>query len=339
MKLYGTEELAILALTSGEVDAVPFVELYSYAPTMLKSGDITVGIDAETSYYSLLYLDHREEPNNIKEFRHAISMAIDRQEIINFGLFGYGSIPRMCPFIPAVIASENVDWPGLDMTDEERITAANAMLDGISLMSDMPTTPPEGWTRTYDGNPLEIEMHVVNRPSDIQMAEIIQENMAAIGIKINIKLIGFGPMMGMLFGGGWDNYSWATASHGASGSTLDGLAQEYGSDPYNVWRDSCSIGWGDLGDGTYSSPSAEAVQDTLKAVRRASDPTELAALIEQSQVDFAEELPVIPLYQGNLVYAYRNDKFTDWNPLDEYDGLGGSGHLLSTPNILSLKPI
>jgi len=338
LKIYGSQELALLALKTGAVDMVPVVELYSYVPQLLQSVDVKVGIDTDSNSYGFLYVDHREAPNNITAFRHAVSMAIDRQEIVDFALFGYGSIPRMAPLVPEAIASDNVDWPGKDMTDAARITAANTALDAIPLMSDKPADPPEDWTRTYDGEPLNIEMHVVNRPSDVQQAEIIQENMAEIGITISIKLIGFGPMMGMMFGGGWDDWSWSTASHGAGGSTLDGLAQEFGADPYNVWYDAASLGWGEDGAGG-GTTEARAVQADLRQSRREDDATALAALVEQVQVDFAAELPIITLTQGVSIYAYRLDKFTGWNPDDELDGLGGSGHLLSRPNILSLTPI
>jgi len=334
LEIYGSQELALLALKTGQVDMVPTVELYSYIPQLLESTDVKVGVDRAANFYNFLFVDHREEPNNLPAFRQAVSMAINRQDIIDFALFTYGSIPRMVPLVPEAIASEDVDWPGLGMTDEARIDEANAMLDADSDFSDF----VEGETRTYKGDPLNIEMTIVNRPADVQQAEIIRENMAEIGINVSLKLIGFGPMMGMMFGGGWDDWTWSTAGHGAGGSTLDGLAQEFGADPYNVWYDAPSLGWGEDGDGG-GTTAARALQADLRQSRREDDPATLATLIEQIQVDFAAELPIIPLSQGNTIYAYRLDTFTGWAPQEEMDGQGSSGHLLGTINILALEPI
>jgi ABC-type transport system substrate-binding protein len=144
-------------------------------------------------------------------------------------------------------------------------------------------------------------------------------------------------MMGLLFSGRKPlDWQWCSFGHGAVPG-FDGIVQEYGADPYNPWYDGPASGWGDDGAGG-GTAEALAVQSLLKQARREADPDARYDLIQQAQVGFAEELPVITVYRQVLVEAYRTDRFSGWNPTCEFDGLGRSNDLFSTPNMCSLEP-
>jgi peptide/nickel transport system substrate-binding protein len=339
-KLYGTDEAMLLALQAGEIDIVNDVGLYSQIPALVGNTDVEVGIDDSANYFKFLYMNLRKEPNDVLEFRQAVDMAIDKEDLIAFSQFGYGSIAPLVPLVPAPLVSANVTWPGVGKTDAERITAANALLDAITGMSATPAADSEGvipaFVRTYNGTDIVFTLKTQGDPIGVTNADLIKDDLAEIGITANVEVVGTWPLIvELFFGDGFDDWDITVFGHGATPG-IQGLVQEYGADPWNVWYDSSAIGWGELGPEGDSGAAGLAAQAKLRELRREADPTAFAALAEQAQLLFAADLPIVVLYQGKLAYAYRNDRLTGWNPTDLFDGFGSSGFLGSNPNLVSL---
>jgi ABC-type transport system substrate-binding protein len=315
------------------------VEQYSQVPQLLQNLNIKIVIDAPSNYWSFIYPNHRVEPNDIPAFRKAVDLAIDKQQIIDFSVAGYGSIPSQTPMVPEALINPDTDWPGLDYeTDAERIAAANDMLDAIPLMSDMPADPPDGWVRSYDGEDLVFQLDHQSTPERVRTAEIIKNSLAEVGITMNLNVMGTGAMVAMLFfGEDFENWEWALFGHGASPG-WDGLVQEYANPNYNVWYDAPAVGWGDDGEGG-GTTSALAAQDAIRAVQLETDPEDQLALAYTAQELYAAEMPVLLGHQANLLYAYNKTNFTNWAPVGHYDGYGSSGWLASNPNLISIMPV
>jgi len=317
LKLYANEEAALLALRAGEVDMTA-VGVYTAIPTLLEIPEIAINIDRTANRYSLLYLNHRFPPNDIKEFRHAVNLAIDRQAIIDFALYGYGTWPRMCPFIPEVEANLAIEAPAQD------IAAANAILDGLGYAKGA-----DG-IRVADGVRLEFELAIGTDPPSVRTGEIVRDNMEDIGIKLTLKAVEFGTMMGLIFSGEhFYDWGWAVLVHGAWVGFV-GMAVEYAPVPYNPWFDAPSIGWGDDGAGG-GTAEALALQALIRQAMREPDPDVRYGLIQQVQAEFADQLPIIVTYRETMVSAYRTDRFEGWYMVLERA-------LLSTPNLISLRP-
>lgn len=337
-KVYGSDESLVLALKAGEIDMCE-VGQYTSVAQLLQNPDIEIVIDAPSNYWTFIYPNHRVEPNNLPAFRKAVDLAINKQQIIDFSVAGYGSIPPQIPMVPEMFVNLDILWPGLDYaTDEARIVAANAMLDGITGMSQTPDPIPEGWVRTYNGTPLEFQFDHQSTAERVRTAEIIKTSLAEVGIKMNLHVMGTGAMVAMLFfGGDFDNWEWALFGHGAAPG-WDGLVQEYANSSYNVWYDSSSIGWGNDGEGG-GTAAALAVQAKIREVQLETDADEQMALAYDAQELFAAELPVILGHQANLVYGYSTKNFTNWNPVGLYDGYGSSGWLATNPNLISITKV
>jgi len=340
-KLYGTDEAMLLALQSGEIDIVNDISLYSQIPNMVGDSNITVGIDDSANFFNFLYMNLRVEPINELAVRQAIDLAIDKEDLIAFAQQGYGSISPLVPLVPAPLVSDDVVWPGVGETDEDRIADANDLLDGVTGMSDIGefsagvrTYDPPGVDPAFD---LVFTLYTEGTPIGVTNGDIISENLAEIGITLNVEVMGTWPMVQMLFfGESFDLWSFAVFGHGATPG-IQGLVQEFGADPWNVWYDSGGIGWGELGPEGNSGPAALAAQAKLREVRREAVPAEFATLVEEAQILFAADLPIVVLYQAKLAYAYRIDTLTGWNPYDLFDGFGSSGFLCSNPNLISLE--
>ena len=337
-KVYGTSDALNLALIAGEVDMCA-VDQYSAVPQLLLNQKIKIVLDSPSNYWSFIYPNHRFEPNNLPAFRRAVDLAIDKEQIVDFAVFGYGAIPTQVPMVPESMINPDTTWPGLDYeTDAERIAAANDMLDAIPLMSDMPADPPDGWVRTYDGEPVSFTLNHQSTPDRVRTAEIIHNSLAEVGIEMNLEVMGTGAMVAMLFfGEDFENWEWAIFGHGASPG-WDGIVQEYANPSYNVWYDAPAVGWGDDGEGG-GTASALAAQAKIRAVQLETDPDDQLALAYEAQELFAAELPVLLGHQASLVFAYSTENFTNWAPVGLFDGYGSSGWLATNPNLISITPV
>jgi peptide/nickel transport system substrate-binding protein len=321
MMIYLNPEAAVLALRKGEIDAVSdLMGLYSLVPTLLAEG-IQVFVDKNTNSPCNIMINHRRYPNNIKEFRQAVSIAIDRKLIIEQAMRGYAMPPQMCPIAPSVTKWVNpkAAWPGWDMTEEDRISKANAMLDELGFKRGA-----DGIRVTPEGKRLEFELLIGAFPSHQNAAAIVKIDMEKIGIKITLKIAE------SFFAIVWcekPDFDWALSDWGGGKpADPDYLVSEYGADPPNPWFDSCAQGW-----------ENDEIQGMLRQSRRETDETKRWELIQKVQEGFAEELPSIILYHPLLVGAYRTDRFEGWSPTGMFC-LEGVWALSSIETIMSLRP-
>ena len=125
-------------------------------------------VDPTAFWLNLTYEDEvwREVVGNV-EFRRALNMAINREEIIESIYFGFGSLPELVPgeFDPDK-ASEMLDAIGMDQRDSE------------------------GWRLGPDGNTFVIPIEHADHAPDIgPVAELLTEYFQDVGIKTTLKQI------------------------------------------------------------------------------------------------------------------------------------------------------
>lgn len=99
MRAYATHEAQLLAIKSGEIDATASYMLYSAIPSLLSDPKIKVySFPADRTY--TFYPNHRFEPWNLKAFRKAVSIGIDRSNIINYAADSWGFMPNLIELAP-----------------------------------------------------------------------------------------------------------------------------------------------------------------------------------------------------------------------------------------------
>jgi len=104
-----------------------------------------------------------------KEIREAISLAINRQEIIDILFFGHGKICHG-PFLPGTFA-----FNPNTITPLQNIDKSKALLKNL------------GYNKN---NPFEFEVITnANNPARINLAQIIQYQLAKVGIKMKIRVM------------------------------------------------------------------------------------------------------------------------------------------------------
>ncbi len=325
IRIFLNAEAEVVAFMKGELDVLPDLSgSEALIPPLEGDENIKVLVD---SWPHILYLavNHRIHPLGNKEFRKAIDIALDKERIIRTAMAGYAELPLM-GYIPPLVtkwAHPDVRWRGLDVSEEERVGEANAMLDRLGF-----TRADDGTRRDQDGKPLEFNINSLTYPSYIRIAELVKKSLADLGIKLTVRVSDPESLYGGLIFSGQRSLDWDMLVHGSAMSPdPDHFAREFAPDPPNPWDNAVAFGW-----------ENEALQTLLQASRREMDEKKRWSMIQEAQEIFADELPVITLGHRMHPAAYRTDRFKGWNP--EQMNYGGMMHPLgSIVNLISLEPL
>jgi peptide/nickel transport system substrate-binding protein len=342
MLYFANSESELLALKAGTIDATSHFGMPSAVPQLLADPNIRVfQISSNTTI--TLYVNHRFAPWNLPAFRKAVSMAINRQDIVNYAANSWGNIPVMVERDPSfddvVAVYDDLKWPGELLTQAERLTAANAMLDAIPGMSAKPATPPAGWTRTYNATPLIFSLESASDFSaQTTAAEQVVADLEDIGIDMNLTPILSSALVGKTFRqksdatmSGWQTYVWGRAFT----SDYDYFANQWQkydvSNATRLTKRSYIYGWTGA---AFDAVSAKLVQIQALPEGNATRNT----LIGESMAGWANELPAIPLYSSIAPAVYRTDRYKGWVEGNGYLFYGSIQSMADVRNIMNLEP-
>ncbi len=335
---YDNEEAELLALRNKDIDTVSTFQLTSLVPQLLGDPDIDVFQTVPNSTM-MFYLNHRIEPFDITEVRQALNMVLDRQSIIDFAADGWGKVPVMLERDEAFPdIADGMEWPYEANTQAERIDLANAALDDVPLMSAY----VEGETRTYDGTPMTFNIWSGDWQEHINVASLITEQLADVGISLNHVQMTTKSLVGATFRqtstatlADWDTYVWGRAFS----PEYDYFADQWGhhadsdADPDFVFtKRSCVYGW--------FSTEGMAIGDDLNELQTYPEGNATRdALIESTQLAWRDEMPAIPIYNNINAGTYRTDRFSGWQTDVSYIAYGAISTMSSIYNITSLVPL
>jgi peptide/nickel transport system substrate-binding protein len=324
--LYKESGAGILAVQKGEADAYDGVPPEGI-PTLLGIANLTINTAPSPTNMRFVGLNLRMYPNNVTEFRKAIDLAVDKENLIQQVDYGYAVVASE-GYIPEALSywnNPNCTWAGTNMTDDDRIAAANAMLDQIGFARGQ-----DGIRVTPNGTRCEFNFYVFAGWSNFQrMAELVRDSCDEIGVKVNVVPMDTTSLVNLVYGGqdltGW---TWLPAEV-VYAPDPDFFTSEWGHDPVNPWWCGDAYGYND-----------SALTNALQAARLEVNLTQRKALFFQAQQIFANDCPVIMLESVNSIIAYRTDKFTGWDPLAGvgYPSLIVAG-VESLPSIINLRPV
>jgi peptide/nickel transport system substrate-binding protein len=324
VKIFSNPEAAIVALKKGDLDILPDISgNESLIPTLMNDSNVKVMVDR---WPHILYLapNYRKAPLDVKEVRKAIDIALDKQAIIRTALAGYAELPMMGGVPPLVTKWINpkVAWRGVDMTAEARLAEANAILDQLGFKKG-----EDGIRVTPEGKKLEFTLRCYTNPSYIRATQMIKDDLAKIGIKIEVLVSDPQTLYGDIVYSGKRTEDWDLLLHGTTMHfDPDHLAREYAPENPTPWDNATAFGW-----------KNEQIQTLLQQSRKEMDEQKRGDMIQKVQELFADELPVISIGHRFHPAAYRTDKFTGWNP--QPINYGGMFHPLGAiTNLLSLRP-
>jgi len=254
------------AIQTGNAD---FIEYVPAADIALLEVDPNVQIvGGLAANFRSIYLNVERAPFDDVNVRRAMSYAIDEQAVVDLALFGTGGVTATGTTIPASNYYGVTDSPyvGRDLEAARAALAASGYPDGFTF--DLYVTSTYDFLRTP--------------------AEVIQSNLADIGITANIVAED------------WTIYL-PKALEGDFQATI--LGESGQSDPddflFNVFY---TDNGGNLGN--YSNPDLDAL---LEQGRSVADQEERRAVYVQAQEIILDDAPHVFLFHSSQFEALRND--------------------------------
>ena len=279
-----------LALESGDVDAASFNSPAAVARFQDRPAFVTA--KGPYSYYlSKLIFNVSRPPFDAKGVRQAFAYALNRQDIVNKVLNGGGMVSS------AGLLHPDSNWfnPGLPKYNPDKVRAEELLTQAGFTRNDA-----SGIRESADGTRrLSFTMYVRNdnSPDMSRTAEMVRDQLAQVGVHLDIKPLNTGPLEGILSQGDFD-------------ITLDGhggtLRPEFVADnadfPAHVYRN-----------------------EELKRLRdqflSASDDRQRRDAAWKIQSIIADDLPGLGIYNPNSPVVYRKSKGVNWFWTKQ--GLGG----------------
>jgi len=241
-----------------------------------------------------LYANTRRAPFDDVRVRKALSMAIDRDLLVDVAIYRYS---RPCDATalsdayaawhsPEIAASG--DWVQYD------VARANDLLDEAGFERG-----PDGIRRLADGSPWNYEILTVSGWSDwVRACQVIARGLGEVGINASVRTYDFSAWFQRVQEGRFDlSLGWSFE----------------GPTPYIFYRWLMSSetvkpeGEGSVGNWhRYGSASADAA---LSAFEAEPDPERQKLLGEELQRTFVDEAPAIPLYPNPSWAEYNTKRF------------------------------
>ncbi|MBA3877141.1 MAG: ABC transporter substrate-binding protein [Anaerolinea sp.] len=290
---YADEAGIVAALRTGDVQA----GFRSISPEQVEALAAAPGIDvAQGPEFTtqMLYFDVTKAPFDQLAVRQAISLAIDRQDMVNTVYLGKGTVGNSgwthpsSPFFNAAVATT---------TDVAR---ANALLDEAGL-----TDSNGDGIREFDGNPMSFELLAPSdNPLRLRLAELSREMLAQIGIDAVVTSIERDTLVNRV----WPDFD---VSKGRDYEmSIFGWSAPVQVDPAQITALVASDpAVGSINIAGFKNAEADRLSGEILVE---GDPTRRKDLLGQLQALVADQVPFVMLLYPDGNYAYNADAYDGW---------------------------
>jgi peptide/nickel transport system substrate-binding protein len=264
---------------------------------------------ATTAYPVSLVFDNNVYPYSISAFRHALSMAIDRNTVSKLGEYGYAP--------PTDAIGLNGLFP--QWVVDKKVKARAKALATYNPTAAKKLLTDAGFTykgnKLYDpkGNPVTLDSHVISGWSDwVASNQIITKNLRDIGIDSNVKLE---PDWNSWFPNAFATKNptllWQTASQ----------ASPYGYFNANLSQNSLIPSGQDASTtGNWSHTYHPAATPLLNKWKKTLDPKQQQPIATELEKLFLDQMPIIPLFIGPRWSTYSTKYFHCFNSPKNFYG-------------------
>ena len=293
--LYQEQNVAIFAIKKGYIDILDSSIPANYGTLFEQEENIQV-FSVPNVFVNTLVLNVNpveSQKNKIRDllanedFRRAIALSINQEELIEIGLDGKGST-----YSAGLISStlENMYNPESDILRgdyEARLAEANAILDKYSTKKD------ELGYRIYEGERMSFE--ILGAPGEQDTISYLQLQLQRIGIEVKYAAKGNSPENTYLY-------------HSRFDMTLQGVT--FSSSTVDIMLNSHFVNLNKSSN--YGRLENEVLKEKIDRMRNTLNLTEKNALIREIQKDIATQYYKIPLYSSNITSVARTDRFTGY---------------------------
>lgn len=242
-----------------------------------------------------LYANTVRVPFDDVRVRKALSMAIDRELLVDVALYHYSRPADATGLSDAYSAWRNPEVAASGDWVRHDVERANALLDEAGFPRGA-----DGVRELPDGRPWEYEILTVSGWSDwVRASQVIARDLRQIGVQASVRTYDFSAWFQRVQEGDFDlSLGWSFE----------------GPTPYLFYRWLMSsatmnpIGVSSMGNWhRYGSASADSV---LAAFEREPDPAAQKRLSDALQQAFVDEAPAIPLYPNPSWAEYNTRRFS-----------------------------
>ena len=242
-----------------------------------------------------LYANTTRAPFDDVRVRKALSMAIDRDLLVDVALYRYsrpadatGLSDAYTAWRNPEIAASGEDWMRYDLA------GANALLDAAGY-----PRAADGMRRKPDGTPWQYDILTVSGWSDwVRASQVIARGLRTLGVQATVRTYDFSAWFQRVQEGNFD----LSLGYSFEGPT-----------PYSFYRwlmSSATVkptGVASMGNWhRYGSPAAD---QALLAFEREPDPARQRELSDAMQRAFVADAPAIPLYPNPSWAEYNTGRF------------------------------
>lgn len=259
---------AALAFEAGEVDMV-----INYPETDFERIKSTgaLGFTAPTARLYFYTVNAATGPMANPLIRQAVSLAIDRQGIVDAALSGVGGVPAGTVYPAGLGWAADIAAPYDPARAEALLAEAGAVKEGGRWM--------------LDGAALELDIVTYSSRAALPpTAELTQAFLAAIGVTANVSVGEWGAGNDAMAAGDADLFlqAWVTTPQGDPGAVLEALLKSDGGS----------------NSGQYANP---ALDQLLTDGRLTFDPEKRAAIYDKVQQIIAADTAMIPVFHVSQV--------------------------------------
>lgn len=243
-----------------------------------------------------LYLNTKRAPFDDLKFRQAMSVALDREAIVDLAAYGYPTVndfPGGIGHYFEAYMDESVyeDYGWLGQYDADR---AREMLDDAGYVD----TNNDGYRELPDGSELSFDINVVNGWTDwVQSVQMVTEYLDEVGIQARVNAVEWGVYDSTLKEGDYDiSINWS-------------LLSTHPIQTYKEYFHTSRIG--EIWHASHGIHS-ERVDKLIDDFGTLTTEEEKQATLNELQRFTAENLPFIPLFSNPTWFQYSTSRVDGW---------------------------
>ena len=315
-KVYGTADVAVLALKKGDIDMFLWGIQPGYIDDLKQQKDIQIFYSKKSAVYFMGF-NLRSLPFSDVSLRRAIAVLVDKEFIISRILQKYGT--RMDSIVPPgnrYWFCSDVSRYGEGMDRDDRIKTAYDILQKAGYTWEEP--PVDGSGRVVLGKGIRLpngqlmkKFTILTPPADYDphramSGMMIQEWLKALGMPVLSRPMAFGALLTQVKG----RHEFDAFILGYGRLSLD---PDYLRNFFHSANDK-QRGWNMSG---YKNPEFDRIAEKSASEMNRE---QRKKLIFKMQKIIMADVPYIPIYNPALIEAVRKDTFRGW--VETLDGIG-----------------
>ncbi len=315
-RVYGTSDVAILALKKGDIDYYWGDIQPGYIKDLKEQTNIDLYFNKKSALYYLGF-NLRKAPFNDKVLRQAVATVINKEFILTRILQNFGTPMH------SVVPSGNHFWYnpkvrkyGQGQDHDQRIKLAHKMLKGAGYSWDRPPVTEEGKIVTPSdillpsGEKME-KFVILTPPADYDpkrafAGTMVQEWVRELGLPASARPMAFSSLLDTVKGK--HEFDAFILGYGQLDLDPDYLRSFFYS------KNDKPRGWNMSGYHNLAFDKIAEDQMALVDTQKRKD------LIWKMQEMVLEDIPYLPLYNPHIIEATFNERFTGW--VAKVDGIG-----------------